>query len=250
MTITLKQKMDLYKKVRANPDISCTDKVIFNYLLIDCLNCETLKCHPGRATIAKAVGCSLDKVKRALARLKKAGELAWESGREKWANEYRFPGLAVTVTEMELEGANLHQGGGMGAPREGERMHHQERMEDRREHSPSKDADASKDATPSLKGFDDVEEGRKEGRGFAMVSKGQNLVPSTNQVYVRDESPQRKAWDAHGRKNGRSYPKDKNGGWFFPTEWPPGFEKSAIQDNGSDVQPRLATRISEERRKP
>ena len=31
-----------------------------------------------------------------------------------------------------------------------------------------------------------------------------------------------KAWDAYGLKTrGRAYPRDRHGGWYFPTRWPP-----------------------------
>jgi hypothetical protein len=33
------------------------------------------------------------------------------------------------------------------------------------------------------------------------------------------------AWDAHGMATqGKSYPRNKRGGWCFPTKWPPGHE--------------------------
>jgi len=33
------------------------------------------------------------------------------------------------------------------------------------------------------------------------------------------------AWDAYGRQtNGRSYPRNRRGGWCFPAKWPPGHE--------------------------
>jgi hypothetical protein len=99
MSVTLKQKYDLYKKVRANPDISDAGKVLFEYLLRQCLNCTTLKCHPGAETIMKDPGWRLRKVRKVLAELKKAGVLRWKSGRTGWSNEYYFPGLAVTATD-------------------------------------------------------------------------------------------------------------------------------------------------------
>lgn len=43
--------------------------------------------------------------------------------------------------------------------------------------------------------------------------------------YARPESPQIEAWDAHRKATtGMSYPRDANGGWTFPSEWPPGHE--------------------------
>lgn len=29
------------------------------------------------------------------------------------------------------------------------------------------------------------------------------------------------AWERYGRSQGRNYPRDKRGGWYFPTQWPP-----------------------------
>lgn len=42
--------------------------------------------------------------------------------------------------------------------------------------------------------------------------------------YAKAESPQLDAWDEHYRavSNKSSAPRDRNGGWFFKTEWPPG----------------------------
>lgn len=37
------------------------------------------------------------------------------------------------------------------------------------------------------------------------------------------------AWDAYGRQvNGRTYPRNKAGGWRFPSKWPPGYEQNLI----------------------
>lgn len=37
------------------------------------------------------------------------------------------------------------------------------------------------------------------------------------------------AWDAYGRQvNGRTYPRNKAGGWRFPSKWPPGYEQTII----------------------
>ena len=33
------------------------------------------------------------------------------------------------------------------------------------------------------------------------------------------------AWDAYGREAaGKPYPRNRRGGWRFPTKWPPGHE--------------------------
>jgi hypothetical protein len=37
------------------------------------------------------------------------------------------------------------------------------------------------------------------------------------------------AWDDFGRQvNGKSYPRNRAGGWRFPTKWPPGYEQNII----------------------
>jgi hypothetical protein len=39
------------------------------------------------------------------------------------------------------------------------------------------------------------------------------------------------AWDAHGKATlGRAYPRNKKGGWRFPSKYPPGYESSIIDD--------------------
>lgn len=43
--------------------------------------------------------------------------------------------------------------------------------------------------------------------------------------YAGAESPQLDAWDAHYRAvSNKSAPRDRNGGWYFKTEWPPGYQ--------------------------
>jgi hypothetical protein len=51
-----------------------------------------------------------------------------------------------------------------------------------------------------------------------------------NMHYARAESPQLAAWDAHWQAvGGKSAPRDRNGGWYFETEWPPGFKAPALE---------------------
>lgn len=45
------------------------------------------------------------------------------------------------------------------------------------------------------------------------------------QIEVMDER-QLAAWDDYGKRtNGKPYPRNKRGGWVFPSKWPPGFEE-------------------------
>jgi hypothetical protein len=40
---------------------------------------------------------------------------------------------------------------------------------------------------------------------------------------------QLEAWDAYGiQHNGRGYPRNKKGGWRFPSKWPPGYEANLV----------------------
>lgn len=50
------------------------------------------------------------------------------------------------------------------------------------------------------------------------------VVVAAPGFYVVDPSPQMDCWQEYERKTGRSYPRDRNGGWQFPSEWPPTHE--------------------------
>jgi hypothetical protein len=53
-----------------------------------------------------------------------------------------------------------------------------------------------------------------------------NVVPIG--FYAAADSPELDAWDAHKRAEGKgNYPRDKNGGWYVPARWPPGYEPQA-----------------------
>jgi hypothetical protein len=61
--------------------------------------------------------------------------------------------------------------------------------------------------------------------------------------YTKAESAQLAAWDAHRRAMGRrSLPRDRNGGWWVETEWPPGHPKHSNggQDEDCTRTPRAA----------
>jgi hypothetical protein len=38
------------------------------------------------------------------------------------------------------------------------------------------------------------------------------------------------AWDAYGKTIGKTYPRNKRGGWRFPSKYPPGYESNIIAD--------------------
>jgi uncharacterized protein YdaU (DUF1376 family) len=57
--------------------------------------------------------------------------------------------------------------------------------------------------------------------GFAQTTFGD----APEGFYAAFGSQEQDAWDAYGRTHkGTSYPRDKRGGWTFPTRWPPGHE--------------------------
>lgn len=39
--------------------------------------------------------------------------------------------------------------------------------------------------------------------------------------YAMFGSPELEAWEQHERSTGRTFPRDKRGGWQFPAQWPP-----------------------------
>lgn len=50
-----------------------------------------------------------------------------------------------------------------------------------------------------------------------------NAQPTTSEFYFTGDDPRLAAWDAHRRvTHGNAYPRDRNGGWRFSSEWPPG----------------------------
>ncbi len=55
----------------------------------------------------------------------------------------------------------------------------------------------------------------------------QALVVPTG-FYASFTSAELDAWNAYGRRTkGVNYPQDRSGGWYFPTQWPPGHEAVA-----------------------
>lgn len=65
----------------------------------------------------------------------------------------------------------------------------------------------------------------KDERFRDRAAPAQEIAPRG--FYVVDPSPQMDAWLFHERERGQSYPRDRNGGWHFPTEWPPGYGSEA-----------------------
>ncbi len=55
------------------------------------------------------------------------------------------------------------------------------------------------------------------------------------------EDQQLAAWDEYGRQtNGKGYPRDKFGGWRFPSKWPPGYEANITADVERLMEGRIA----------
>ena len=62
--------------------------------------------------------------------------------------------------------------------------------------------------------------------GFMPDESAPRLVASN--FYAKAGSEELEAWDAHLRlTKGKSAPRDREGGWYFPSEWPPNEEKAA-----------------------
>lgn len=54
----------------------------------------------------------------------------------------------------------------------------------------------------------------------------------TTGFYAADGSEERDAWDAYGKqKAGKTFPRDKNGGWWFEMQWPPGYKPQTEHHN-------------------
>lgn len=49
--------------------------------------------------------------------------------------------------------------------------------------------------------------------------------------YAKFGSEEQDAWDRYGRETrSKAFPRDKSGGWNFPTRWPPGYKPQAAVD--------------------
>jgi hypothetical protein len=65
--------------------------------------------------------------------------------------------------------------------------------------------------------------------------------------YAAADSPELAAWDAHARATtGRNLPRDRNGGWYVATRWPPGHAMAAnpSDENSMTAERNLAERNS------
>ena len=60
-----------------------------------------------------------------------------------------------------------------------------------------------------------------------LVSESPPSGEGANRVYARFSSPQLDAWEQHDLANGIRRPRDKHGGWWFDTEWPPDYESKS-----------------------
>jgi len=65
-------------------------------------------------------------------------------------------------------------------------------------------------------------------RRFAGFAEADEAPVRPRRFYVMSESAQLAAWDAHYRATRRTgAPRDRNGGWWVETEWPPGHAANA-----------------------
>ena len=59
--------------------------------------------------------------------------------------------------------------------------------------------------------------------------RGEREIADDGSVEVLDQM-QLEAWDAYGiSQTGKAYPRNKKGGWRFPSKWPPGHEERMLE---------------------
>lgn len=55
--------------------------------------------------------------------------------------------------------------------------------------------------------------------------------------YAKFESAEQDAWDDYGkRKSGKTFPRDRDGGWRFPTQWPPGYVSHETKHDPPEIK--------------
>lgn len=60
--------------------------------------------------------------------------------------------------------------------------------------------------------------------------RGEVDISDDGSIEVLDQM-QLEAWDAYGlAQTGKAYPRNKKGGWRFPSKWPPGYESRMLDD--------------------
>lgn len=68
----------------------------------------------------------------------------------------------------------------------------------------------------------------KLGRSPRSAASGSDQAPG---FYAKFGSEEQDAWDAYAKaKNGKTFPRDRNGGWRYPAQWPPGYQPIEKQD--------------------
>jgi hypothetical protein len=59
--------------------------------------------------------------------------------------------------------------------------------------------------------------------------RSEREIADDGSIEVLDQV-QLEAWDAYGvAQNGKAYPRNKKGGWRFPSKWPPGYEAKQLE---------------------
>jgi hypothetical protein len=59
--------------------------------------------------------------------------------------------------------------------------------------------------------------------------RSESEIADDGTIEVLDQV-QLEAWDAYGvAQNGKAYPRNKKGGWRFPSKWPPGYEAKQLE---------------------
>jgi hypothetical protein len=60
--------------------------------------------------------------------------------------------------------------------------------------------------------------------------RSEREIADDGSIEILDQM-QLEAWDAYGiAQNGKPYPRNKKGGWRFPSKWPPGHETKMLED--------------------
>jgi hypothetical protein len=71
--------------------------------------------------------------------------------------------------------------------------------------------------------------------------RGESDIADDGSIEVLDQQ-QLEAWDAWGTANkGRAFPRNKKGGWRFPSKWPPGHEEKVMGDVQNLFEARVGT---------
>jgi hypothetical protein len=82
---------------------------------------------------------------------------------------------------------------------------------------------------------------RSTAEKLGRLPKSQSAQAVGSSFLAQPDSEEIEAWDAYGlQSTGKSFPRDKNGCWRFPQQWPPGYVKP---DRSFQVPPAILNRM-------